>query len=70
MTHLQGRLVEAVSYREGEGMMLQIPPGPCDIELDDIDVTITWVEDGVHGSTAIPRADYDAHIASGAMVVD
>lgn len=69
MKNLQGRVVEAVSYREGEGMMLQIPPGPCEIDPGDIDVTITWVEDGVHGSTAIPRGDYDAHIASGAMVV-
>ncbi len=70
MTTLQGRIVGEVEYREGEGMPLRIPPGPCEIELDDIDVTITWVEDGVHGATAIPRSDYDEHIASGTMVVD
>lgn len=59
-----------VGYREGDGMMLLIPEGPCEIERDDIDVTITWVDDGVHGSTAIPRGDYDAHVASGLLVID
>jgi hypothetical protein len=70
MAHLQGRITGAVSYREGDGMMLQIPPGLCEIEVDAIDVTIAWIEDGVHGSTAIPRGDYDEHIASGAIVFD
>lgn len=70
MTHLQGRIVGEVNYREGDGMLLRIPPGPCEIELDDIDVTITWVEDGVHGATAIPRGDYDEHVASGVLVVE
>jgi hypothetical protein len=51
-------------------MMLMIPTGPCEIELDELDVTLTWVEDGVHGSTAIPRDDYEAHVANGLLVVD
>ena len=59
-----------LNYREGDGMTLLIPPGPCEIELDDIDVTITWIDDGVHGSTAIPRGDYDAHVDSGLLVID
>ncbi len=67
---MQGRVVGEVNYREGEGMMLKIPPGPCEIALADIDVTITWVEDGVHGATAIPRSDYDEHLARGVLVID
>lgn len=70
MTHLQGRVVGEVGYREGDGMMLMIPTGPCEIEVDELDVTLTWVEDGVHGSTAIPRDDYEAHVANGLLVVD
>lgn len=70
MTHLQARIVGEVSYREGDGIMLIIPPGPCQIEREAVDVTITWVEDGVHGATAMPRGAYDAYLANGALVVD
>ena len=70
MTHLQGRVVGEVGYREGDGIMLMIPPGPCEIEREAIDVTITWVEDGVNGATAIPRGAYDEYVANGALVMD
>ncbi len=70
MTQLQGRVVGKVGYREGDGVMLLIPAGPCEIELDELDVTITWVDDKVHGSTAIPRSDFDMHVASGLLLVD
>lgn len=70
MTHLKGRIVGEVSYREGDGVMVQIPPGQCEVERNDIDVTITWVDDGVHGSTAIPRDDFDSHVTNGTLVID
>jgi len=70
MTQLQARIVGEVSYREGDGVLLIIPPGPCEIEREAIDVTITWVEDGVHGATAIPRSAYDEFLANGALVMD
>ncbi|MEO8543836.1 MAG: hypothetical protein ABJA49_00265 [Betaproteobacteria bacterium] len=70
MTHLQGRIVGEVSYREGDGVMLLIPLGRCEVERDDIDVTITWVDEGVHGSTAIPRGDFDSYVDSGLLVID
>ena len=65
---LQGRVVGEVNYREGDGVMLKIPLGRCEIALEDIDVTLTWVEEGVHGAAAIPRADYDEYLARGVLV--
>ncbi len=34
------RVVGEVAYREGDGMMMQVPVGPCEVELTEADATL------------------------------
>lgn len=70
MARLNGQVSGTVTYREGDGILLEIPRGPCEIELDELDVTLTWSDGGVHGSTAMPRSDFDRYVANGDLVLD
>lgn len=69
-THQRGRIVGTVKYREGDGVDIEIPHGPCDMAVTDLDVTLTWTDDGIRGSAAIPLADYRQYIASGALRIE
>lgn len=70
MARLNGRVTGTVTYREGDGVLMEILRGPCEIEVDDLDVTLTWFEGDVHCSTAIPRSDFDRYVADGDLVLD
>ncbi len=70
MAQVQGHVKGTVRYREGDGMLMEIPPGPCDVEIDTLDVTLSWEEDGVRCSTAMPRTDFDQFVATGALTLD
>jgi hypothetical protein len=65
-----GRIVGKVTYREGDGMEITIPTGPCEIDQTPLDVTISWTDGATAGSTAIPTSDYERFVKSGAIVVD
>ena len=69
-THQRGRVTGTVKYREGDGVDIEIPHGPCEMEVTELDVTLTWVDDETHGSAAIPLADYRQYIASGALKLE
>lgn len=64
------RIVGTVEYREGDGPLMPIRPGPIRIEATERDVTISWSDGDTHGSTAMPLADFRRYVASGAVVVD
>lgn len=70
MSHLTGRVVSPLKYREGEGVEMEIPPGPCEIEPTELDVTISWVDGDDRGVTAIPLDEYERHITDGTLVLD
>lgn len=70
MTRIQGHVKGTVSYREGDGVMMEIPLGPCEVTIGELDVTLSWTEDDVRGSTAIPKGDFDQFVSSGALVLD
>ena len=38
------RIVGKVEYREGDGAMLTIPPGPCEVALAADSATISWTD--------------------------
>jgi len=59
-----------VTYREGDGVLMKIPPGPCEIEIEALDVTLSWFDDDMPASTAIPRDDFDRYVADGALVLE
>ena len=69
MARRNGRVTGTVKYREGDGVLMDIKRGPCEIEIADLDVTLTWFDGDVHCSTAIPRSDFDRYVADGDLVL-
>ena len=67
MASKQGRIVGKVTYREGDGTQLVIRPGPCEITVTNLDVTISWTDGDTRGSTAMPLAEYTRYLTNGAI---
>jgi len=65
----QGRIVQRVTYREGDGPEIVIRPGPCEITVTNLDVTLSWTDGDTRGSTALPLAEYTRYLTSGAIVL-
>jgi len=70
MAQLNGRVSGTVTYREGDGVLMEIPIGPCEIEIGELDVTLTWFDDSVHCATAMPRSDFEQYVADGELVLE
>ena len=70
MARLNGQISGTVTYREGDGVLMEILRGPCEIEVEELDVTLTWFEDKVHCSTAMPKSDYEQYVAKGDLVLE
>ena len=70
MSSKQGRIVGRVAYREGDGPEIVIRPGPCEITVTALDVTLSWIDGDTHGSTALPLAEYTRYVTSGALELD
>jgi hypothetical protein len=68
MSTKQGRIVGRVTYREGDGAEIVIPPGACEITVTNLDVTISWTDGDTHGSTALPLAEYTRYVTNGRIV--
>jgi len=69
MTRLTGQVKGEVCYREGDGIMMKIPRGPCEIEVEELDITLAWSDGDVRSSAAIPKSEYEQYLASGALVL-
>jgi len=67
MSSRPGEIVGHVTYREGDGPEMTIRPGPCEITVTNLDVTITWTDGDTRGSTALPLAEYTRFLTSGAI---
>ena len=63
----KARIVGTVEYREGDGQPITIRPGPIEVEETDQDVTLSSVEGDTHGSTAMPKSDFDRYVAENAI---
>jgi hypothetical protein len=70
MSKQQARVVGDVTYREGDGVEMSIPHGPCEIVRDELDATISWTQGATRGSTAIPLSDLSRYLESGDLVLD
>lgn len=64
------RIVGKVEYREGDGPNIAIRPGPVEVSVAATDVTLSWVDEEVHGSAAMPLSDFKRHLAEGSIVMD
>jgi hypothetical protein len=60
-------VVGDVSYREGDGPMMPIRPGPCEIQETELDVTISWEDGDNHLAAVLPVADFRRFVKTGAI---
>ena len=52
-----------VTYRPGDGVPIEIPQGPAEVELDADSATLSWTEEnGAAGVTAIPLTEYNEYV--------
>lgn len=56
-----------VTYRTGDGPLVTIRPGPLQVEVNDMDVTLAWDEDDSRLSAVMPRTEYARFIGNGAI---
>ncbi len=70
MARKRGQVMSGLTYREGDGVTMPIPVGPCEIEITGLDVTLTWVDGETRGAAAIPLPDYHQHVMEGRLVVE
>jgi hypothetical protein len=61
------RITGKVEYREGDGPVIVIPLGPCEVDRTELDVTISWADGPSRGSAAMPLADFQRYRAAGAI---
>lgn len=61
------RIVGEVEYREGDGQMMTIRPGPCEVDLAADSATLSWVDGDTHGLAAIPLSDFNRYVQSKAI---
>nr|ACY24670.1 conserved hypothetical protein [uncultured organism] len=60
---LHATIHEHVTYRPGEGPLIEIPPGPVEIDLSVDSATLSWTEtNGERGLTAIPLMAYKDYV--------
>ena len=68
-TQINARIAAPVEFRAGDGPLLQIPEGNCQIIVDGDAAVLTWIEDGQPLTAAIPKIEFDRFIESGAIVL-
>jgi hypothetical protein len=49
---------------------MHIREGLVEVEVTELDVTLSWVDGDTHGSTAIPVADFHRYLAEGKIELD
>jgi len=60
-------IVGEVNYREGDGPMMPIRRGLCEIEETNLDVTLGWQDGNNRLSAVIPRDEFQRLVKSGAI---
>lgn len=68
-TQINARIASQVEFRAGDGPLLEIPEGNCQVIIDGDSAVLTWTEDGQPLTAAIPRIEFDRFIESGAIVL-
>ena len=59
-----------VSYRPGDGALMDIPRGPVEVALAPDSATLSWeAGEGVAGLTAIPRTQFDDYVRKGEITM-
>lgn len=59
-----------VTYRPGDGALIEIPRGPVEVALAPDSATLSWeTGEGVAGLTAIPRTQFDDYVSKGEITM-
>jgi hypothetical protein len=69
MSH-RAQIKGKVEYRQGDGVNMTIPLGPCEVDESPGDATISWSEGESRGSAAMPATAYRRYVAKKAIVLD
>lgn len=64
------RIVGKVEYRGGDGPAVDIRKGPVEVSLSATDATLSWIEEDVHGSAAMPIGDFRRFVKEGKIQLD
>lgn len=64
------RIVGTVEYRGGDGPAVEIREGPVEVSLSATDATLSWIEEDVHGSAAMPVGDFRRFVQEGKIKLD
>lgn len=54
-----------VEFRAGDGVKMEIPDGPVDVEIAADSVTLSWTEGADVTATAITRDEFDRYVTEG-----
>jgi len=68
-TQISARITSKVEFRAGDGPLLEIPEGDCQVIVDGDSAVLTWTDDGQPLTAAIPKIEFDRFIESGAIVL-
>jgi hypothetical protein len=65
-------IVRPVEYREGDGPLLTIRPGPVEVSTSAQDAVLSWQDEHgeVRNNTAIPLVDFKRYVAEGAIQLE
>lgn len=63
-------IVGKVEYRGGDGPAVEIREGPVEVSVSINDATLSWVEEEVHGSAAMPIGDFRRYVKEGKIKLD
>lgn len=66
----QAHIVGKVEYRGGDGPNVAIRPGPVEVTTGINDVTLSWTDEGTHGSAAMPLSDFQRQLTDGLITLD
>jgi hypothetical protein len=69
IARMDAQINEPVEFRAGDGPLLQIPEGPCQVIVSDDSATLTWNDEGEVLTTAIPKMDFDRYIQDGKITL-
>ncbi|QFZ86247.1 hypothetical protein GFK26_27525 [Variovorax paradoxus] len=68
-TQISARIAAPVEFRAGDGPLLTIPEGPCQVIVEGGSAVLTWTEEGQPLSAAIPKIEFDRFVVSDAIIL-
>jgi hypothetical protein len=65
-----GAVLGKVEFREGEGIMLEVPRGAVEVAIAETDVTLSWMGGDYLGPAAIPYPEFCRYVMDGAIALE